>query len=261
MDFYSFGVQAAFDKFAFDPEAAQKVLALAKARQLPKASGRLVPTLAGMPGLKQHRSDTAGVHKKLTEALGPSTGKFLAAQAQQQTDATVPGRILQQTGKPTIYPGRGSIRDQFNSAVGDAFGAPPTVPAEQRKMLHSILKGHELDESSVSSRMGAAQFGHRSPDVIFREHNRVVTLPPGNAQVQAFMKHYRDPKIPELQAIDISPRLRESTLFPTNLTYGESPRLSRHARKHLINRAERNVLGPLIEHKDEIAKSIREESL
>lgn len=215
-------------KIAFGPRQANKVLSLVKKVQLPKASGRVVPSLSGSPQaskMLQSIGRSVRPYGELAPALTELGKKHLTSvpgyNMISKTKAVFPGN--------TGHLGKSMEKSDYGQALKHVVGPAPRVPPSQQKMLHAILKGHELDETSVQSRVGAAQFGHRSPDVIFREHNRLATLPKGNEGVVAMMKHFRDPR-------------EGAQLFPKGIEYGSGPRLSRHARKRLSELAERKAV-------------------
>ena len=207
-------------KIAFDEAAAAKVLSLAKKIQLPKASARIMPLMAGGPELTKSLNQTIGQLKML--GIG---AKELLPQA-IATFKNTPGAAVLKRGK-AIFPGgkggpmgvEGSVRG-IQRMIRGLLPELEKVPAGQQKMLNAILKGHELDEVAVKGSMGAGGMGHRSPDVIFREHNRVATLPRGYDETKKFMSGMRG--FAEAPA-----------LMPKEIEYGTGPRLSRHARRHL----------------------------
>src|SRR5690606_23340065 len=98
------------------------------------------------------------------------------------------------------------------------------------------MKGHELDE--VRTRPNAVQtnLSHNSPDVIFREHNRLATLPGSAAPVKKFFKTMRTWPIDQGAE-------QEQFFKPFGLQYGESPRLSRHARRRMVESLERRSIA------------------
>lgn len=216
-------------KIAFGPKQADKVLSLAKKIQLPKASRRVMPGLSGGPDAKKFMK---GVDRS-TRPYGEIAGRVAEEAKKHYKDS--PSLALTTKGKK-IFPGNtGHLGKALEeSGIGQALkrvsGPAPRVPASQQKMFHAVLKGHELDEATVPSRLGAAHFGHRSPDVIFREHNRVATLPKGNEAAVSAMKHYRG-------------KMEGSQLFPKGIEYGSGQRLSRHARKRLTALAEQKVVA------------------
>lgn len=149
-----------------------------------------------------------------------------------------PGAAQLRTAMPglPIFPGRGSTKQQL-ALGGLRLPSGPIVPAAQQKMFHAVSKGHELDESAVPFALGAKAFGHNSPDVLFREHNRLVTLPPGNEAVKGVFTRMRT-----AQGRNHPVGHTEAALFPPQIPYGEGPRLSRHARKRLTELVEEKAI-------------------
>jgi hypothetical protein len=98
------------------------------------------------------------------------------------------------------------------------------------KMIESILRGHEWDELGAKPMTAFRGMGHMSPDVILREHNRVATLPKEYGAAGSFMKDLRAGR----EAI---------SLGDYGVDYGNSPRLSRHARKRITEGLERQATG------------------
>ena len=92
------------------------------------------------------------------------------------------------------------------------------------------MKGHELAETQVAPSNSFAGFGHRSPDVILREHNMIQTLPKENEAVGDTFRSIR--------ALGEAPALKATTGFQ----YGQGPRVSRHARKHLTRLHEEEAM-------------------
>jgi hypothetical protein len=206
-------------KIAFGADQASKVLSLAKRIQLPKASARVQPFLSASP----NKSRLVGDAVRSANLISPGAGEHVRSAVESQPVS----KLVRD--RPAIFPGSGSIQKQMHSSTLGGLGNAPKVPADQRKMLHAVVKGHELDESSVRGRIGAAHYGHRSPDVIFREHNRLATLPPGNEAVRAHMKHYRE-------------GIGEASLMPARIPYGSGTRLSRHARRRLTDLQEQKTI-------------------
>jgi hypothetical protein len=208
-------------KVAFDAEQAAKVLRLAKKKQLPKASKRLVETISGAPGGNRVLGDALASLKR-TPIPGISE-----SMVREMIGHTPPARIAKRVKGGVLFPGRGAIEKQLHRETFGALGKAPAV--KNKKMLHAVIKGHELDEIAAKGRIGAAHFGHRNPDVIFREHNRLATLPKGHEDVVKFMQHYRAPR-------------EGATMFPKGMVYGQGPRLSRHARRRLSEVAEQRAV-------------------
>jgi hypothetical protein len=96
---------------------------------------------------------------------------------------------------------------------------------EQARMSYAINVGHELDELGAQpQRSFHGTFGHYSPDVVLREHNRLVTLPPGNDAVVDIQKKLREK--------------REAVALKPWLEFGQGERLSRHARRRITEQLE-----------------------
>lgn len=213
-----------FEKVAFGPKDVDKVLSLAKKIQLPKASSRVVPVLAGGPSKKKTLRDFANTGRRMAD--GKATKAFSTKDIEEVFSHDPSWRILSKNKGPAIFPGKDNLERQLRSQNTPAANAPE-IPKKQKKFLHSIVKGHELDETKVKSNAGATHLGHRSPDVIYREHNRLVTASKDNKEAIEFMKRFREG--------------RESMLFPDRIRYGEGQRLSRHARRRLSELNESKV--------------------
>lgn len=101
----------------------------------------------------------------------------------------------------------------------------------ERRTLDGVIKGHELDENVVSRRASFLPLGHNSPDVLLREHNRVTTLPADHANAKGVMQTMRGHMGEE-----------GDVLKAYGVNYGDSPRLSRHARKRITGLIEHDAL-------------------
>ena len=96
---------------------------------------------------------------------------------------------------------------------------------EQARMSYAINVGHELDELGAQPQRSFYEtFGHYSPDVVLREHNRLVTLPPGHEAVVEMQKRLREK--------------REAVALKPWLEFGQGERLSRHARRRITEQLE-----------------------
>lgn len=181
-------------KLAFDPASADKVLRVAKAKQLPRAAARTygVGAAAALrrPG-KDPAIITAGpIAKTLTKSDNVDRKAF---------DRVAPGFADEVLGS-----------------------RPPRLDDKNQKMLEAVIKGHELAELQTPDLKGLKEFyGHRSPEVLLREHNMLTTLPQEYAPTKEFMQALRRPG----EARHLSEHM--------GVQFGESPRVSRHARKHL----------------------------
>lgn len=132
----------------------------------------------------------------------------------------------------TQKPPRGDAWTYLRASQG---GPPMTVPG--RRALEGVVRGHELDElrtrpwaqglsvrGAKRRRLFGAYQGHVSPEVILKEHNKLVTLPHGvRREVTEVMQRLR-----------AGPNKEADNLATLGLTYGEGSRLSRHARKNIV---------------------------
>jgi hypothetical protein len=216
------------EKIAFGHSQINKVLSVAKKLQLPKASAKVIPFLSGSPSFKNMIRDAGKATKGFGKYAPEMKDAFTSAMKEHPIKSLGAHKAVIMPGK-TGHLGKMMRQSSTGQMLEGSLGKAPQVPAHQQKALHGVLKGHELDEATVPGRIGAAQFGHRSPDVIFREHNRLVTLPKDHEELKSYMRHFRQP-------------MEGAHLFPRGMEYGSSPRLSRHARKHLTNRAERRFV-------------------
>lgn len=189
------------EKIAFNRADAAKVLSIAKKiRTIPSSTN--TGGIAASKGKGRWLSDMKRYWRQYTEP--------------EEAERRIRGLWNQMEDKPYIH--TGSIE------YGDLNG-------KQKAMRKAISYGHELDETRVRSGFAAKPFGHDSPDVIFREHNRVVTLPEGYEELKAHMQKTRA-------------RGGESAaLFPNGIEYGKGQRLSRHARKRLTEYLERKAVA------------------
>jgi hypothetical protein len=184
------------EKVAYGLAEARKVLSLAKARQLPAAA-----------------------MKPLTP-FGKVPNTLVALGLNSENAANIPKSF-----KPLFE--RGSIVQTAPSAkiLREGLKNVPLTP-EQNILLESIAKGHELDELkaavSPSSSFWKSNFSHMSPDVLLQEHNRLVTLPPEHREALSdVMRQTRS-------------RVGDADTLSNYIDYGKSERLSRHARKRIL---------------------------
>lgn len=156
---------------------------------------------------------TSGIPNKKT------LPKFLSG-----TGGDVKGTPLKGIAGKLIFPKK---KDAYH-AVRDKLG-PDRLPAmngRQRKTFNAIIKSHEVAESSAKYHPKFfEQAHHMSPSVILREHNVLRGLPEkGKKEMTALFKSFRTD-------LDTSANVI-SKQFP-KFTYGDSPRLSRHAIKRM----------------------------
>lgn len=232
------------EKIAYDLKAAKKVLQAAKPLKLPKGSTRAI-TLPGT-GMADigSVSPIAAVAKPSLLPRDMHLGRSVAERAiSTQVPEALQPEALQQVGDllshvggtgqrmgarmpqgaivRTKTPAQRGINQSIQRAGGEALPAMQTP--EQHQILNSVLEGHEMDETMVPGGLGAKQFGHRSPEVLLREHNRVATLPSGSEPVRQYMQQLRG-------FTGETPALAE-----VGVQYGQGPRFSRHARRHLTD--------------------------
>lgn len=233
-------------KIAFDEADALRVAGLAKKIQLPAAGARTVQNYMGkamgVPGAKipvplaaVPRVQTAyagGLNtvSKVTQATPAEMPQLKAgfrtafkAQGGEGLANQMGGHIVQ---SPRSFSG---LREAARKGMGRA--TPVLRNPSQNRMMQGVLKGHELDELRVRPNAGTVPFQHFSPDVIYREHNRLATMPQGFEPVRATMQQIRAGREAE-------------ALFPPQIQYGaQGQRLSRHARRHLSEISERKMMG------------------
>lgn len=133
-------------------------------------------------------------------------------------------------------------RTPYQAAALDAL-KHTRMNGPQQKALNSVIHGHEMDEIFHASRRAkrglgpspvTEEYGHQSPDVLLREHNRLTTLPAEvRAPVTSAMKKLRA-ATGDADAIE--------DVFKGRFSFGDSPRLSRHARKRMTEALERRYV-------------------
>jgi hypothetical protein len=209
-------------KLAFGPVEADRVLQLAKARKLsPSFFGNQSKKMQGvvslLPAKKQVKYLTDQYDYAFKDLPSELFKKHRAAIAKQRSSFPAGGAILQNQPATAVLAPDPTVRR--------------AIPPNQRKMIEAVTKGHELDEISTSDALSFRRYGHNSPDVILREHNRITTLPAEYRQVGELFSKARE-GAGESQA-----------LAAYGIDYGKSGRLSRHARKRITEDLERPYAG------------------
>jgi hypothetical protein len=200
--FYSLKV---FQKRAYTLEDALKVLQVAKARKMPKGFLRIFEE-AEIP--------------RVTSLHTPSPDIFGFKQS-------FPANVEKALAKGSIVQTAPAAK-----VLRQGLSGLPLTPQENI-MVESITKGHELDELAASygntpyylNKHWHEYWSHASPDVILKEHNRLVTLP----------EHLKQGPLKLFQELRSGP-LGEANALSNYIDYGNSPRLSRHARKRILER-------------------------
>lgn len=222
-----------FSKIAFGPAEAGGVLGAAKKYVLRR--GTTLGAGYAAPGI----GSTGGDIKYLSNVLadhGADVGKARSALQNQFAESPIAPWSQR---KAVFTPNRGDGGSFLRSiakygppkAENELLGHVNSMSPTERRTLDAVLKGHELDELQVPTRLAFTPFGHRSPDVVLREHNRVATLPADHANVRGAMQALREISKGE-----------KRTLQEYGVQYGTGPRLSRHARKHITNMMEAEML-------------------
>lgn len=227
------------EKLAYGPADMGRVLGVAKKYRIrppvdigPAGAWIPPPHAKKMLATAQRHAEAAAPH-----VINPPAPVSTAQQAMEATMApfTSPGIAITPGSKPTKYPETYPVEFLF----------PSSAPLDKanRRALSSIIRGHEVDEIAAVRRrpsLVTTGAGHFSPDVILREHNRVVTLPPGFEGAAEVIRKARsgleDPLI----------------LGRFGMEYGKSPRLSRHARRRMVEALERK--GVRLDAADGLAK-------
>jgi hypothetical protein len=137
-----------------------------------------------------------------------------------------PTTFAPRKGDTTGFLRRAGVMDMLGPEVSSPVASNPG----HRRALDAVMKGHELAETQVKPSNSFMGFGHRSPDVILREHNMIQTLPADQKPVGDVLRGMRE--------YGEGPALKMTTGFE----YGKGPRISRHARKHLTNLHEQEAI-------------------
>lgn len=116
-----------------------------------------------------------------------------------------------------------TMRSTFNKDM-------PALDNKNKEVVNRIFDNHELDETKVKKLIPFA--GHLNPDVILKERNVVNTLPKEYNQAKDFVTALRKGS-GEMDA------LRGITGIPLERMEGQ--RLSRHARKRIVNKYEEGL--------------------
>lgn len=224
MDFFAFSDE--LQKIAFGPYDADKVLKVVKRIQV-RAGGRAGTAYAGSPGVTKSRKEFVAT---LVDAGLPRSEI-----TKELVNVAVPVRGFIRKGPTVLTPERGGGAKFLRTDPTVRMISKDTPRAvrsvktpAQHKMLESVLKGHELAETQVKPTWGMGHFGHRSPDVLLREHNMLTTLPKGMEPVGNTMR--------ALRAGREASALREFT----GVKFGKGSRYSRHARKRLLELYQKN---------------------
>jgi len=242
---YAYGQRAAFLKLGYDLDDAGQVLQAVKKYKLPKASRRTMAELQGTPVTpKMHRTQGAAAmhpmsfHTNDQKKLFGRMAEKIPEQAEmyngmvgtlsKDAPQLAPIRaVMGDRPKGVIFGGGSDPRRMLADAT--MMPNPPKMSPEQYKMMHSVIGGHELDELGADLNGAMLGFGHYSPDVMLKEHNRLATMPEGYEPVRQIFQHAR------------GIRGEANALSDYGITYGQGERLNRHQRKHISRLMEDDV--------------------
>lgn len=271
---YYRGVQDAFSTFklAFDERDIDKVFQRSKAVRAPQGLVHEITIPSGQTIGKRSRgisaitmntdprgrvpvsSDVLSLHKAVnpTDAtpLKDLKESLLEGATEQLQDAesafpAIKGlrRAVPNTSAPLLLSGDAftGVRD-----MADLTGHPlPKLTGPQRRAFNALVHAHELDEAAAmtgrKSRLAFGNMGHASPEVILKEHNRIVTLPEHLRPAGQALATIRKP-VPRAPVPFGGP---EGRALEGLVDIGRSARLSRHARKHITNLVHNRFLQKL----------------
>jgi len=213
------------EKIAFDWADMNRVLRLSRARTL-RLPQRLLPVgPMSVPAASKPYQLAAA-----REAV--ETGQIPAALG----DASM--RFVGQTSGKALMPKGGVVRQLEQRGMPSGV-----VKGRERKAMESLLRGHELDEVTLGAKKFDPEYTikttHVSPDVVLRERNRLLTMPP---EVRPAVTEAMSP----IRSVLDTPALERATrtVSGKGLDYGSGPRLSRHARKRISKRMKEITKSP-----------------
>jgi hypothetical protein len=165
----------------------------------------------------------------------------LAGQVPEQQAAGIERLLGQVSGKITMPQRTGGAVGQMR---GMGLPGAAAVQGKSRKAAEAIMRAHEMDEMARSAKAAsnptfATKMTHTHPDVLLREHNRITTLPEGVKEpVQGLFQNLRG-------GLE-QPVFNQATrgVGGQGLQLTQSPRLSRHARRHISDRMQQLVAEP-----------------
>ena len=239
---YGIGSALAMEKFAFGPEDAAKLMRAVQKHISPNPPIRtpkdlLAPTPRAYPSAKQH-------HRNMSDQMvGPLT------------ERGVPEEKARRFVRDMTSSSSGAPQDRAGLVLPDVSTWHPDAASfseRARKHLNALTAGHEQAEmaSYVPGRTSAVfqRSGHNSPEVMFKEHNMLVTSPEDiRAELLPWYRQMRGPSGANEAAV----------LKSVGVTYGEGPRISRHARKRLTELLDAAEAPFLSREMDEMAQGLR----
>jgi hypothetical protein len=210
------------EKLAYGPDDIRRVL-----RVTDKITAREgIPTFAAAQHTAKEQTRAARRMVERAAALAPHMVELPPEAVTQATESMV-GPIPRKGGR--IYRMKAGRGVKFPEARALA-GIFSSEPLDQKNLgaVSSVIRGHEMDELGATTRgpsIVTQGTGHGAPSVIFRESNRVATLPEDLRPAGDTMRKMRAGN----EAIHL--------FEPFGLEYGKG-RLSRHAIRRLSERLE-----------------------
>jgi hypothetical protein len=207
-------------KLAFNLRDASKVSRVFKARQIPQKNLHkdMIGEFVG------YNKDVKG----FAAATGQDVNQIMNT---QKVIGVSPGKVRAPKKGDALRFFRGTA----SKMNGVDLGPKVEFTGRQRRMLDGVTKGHEVDETIVKNKAEFMPLGHLSPDVILREHNKIVTMPEEFEPVRRFLRKVRN----TLGEAPVAEAHMNNASGPKGFTYGRGQRLSRHARKRMTDILER----------------------
>jgi len=262
MSLYTSGQQHALIKLGFGPEDATKLFKATKKYKLPKAGVRqysrgiqsmledsgllrsdakaMANTAYSIPGAKRSREAFKPLQAYADRMSSAVTNPGLKQQISDSVSGVNPALPPSSTagelqrdfgahGQSWISMGKGDVASSLQglgTLPDDMQNTLKTMSPEKKRMLNAVMEGHELDELKTKPKVMFRGMGHVSPDVILREHNKLVTLPDELKGITDILQPFRQ---------------NEKELLNPYMQYGQGERLSRHARKRITDMLERDA--------------------
>lgn len=274
MSFYIIGCYAALEKLAFGPKEVPRIMKLVKpvARHSKREMGSVdIPSMERLGILEDMRT--------IPSRMSPKRIK------QQRSFAQGSLERLNKMEPRMFLPEKGEAASSIAKAMGKgkpgrrARALAGSMTPQQKKVMDSMVAGHELDELVLSRHMKPGiqnpfeEYGHVNPRVILREHARVATLPKSQQPVREFQQlmraHFPGPRTSQMFK-PTTPIPNEAELLEMatrgvggrpGIAYGTpGTRLSRSAQKRVSYRMQ-EILDKISRQYDVEAKTFYEKSM
>ena len=216
------GVEDGLEKLAISPKDLAHVAKLAKSQlAAPAWLRRKLKPLVGVAGGSPEQGKRV-TEKFIVGRLGLSRQEV--KEAKKVAFAALPKEVhlLQELARRT---GRPSL-----AVNPTALLRGRGMPGVLQKSLNHMFWAHERDEAKFlagkASKVLPMRGGHNHPEVLLREHNRLVTFP--EPKVSEGFKHMRNFIGEYLPKINYTWKGQKKMW-----EYGVTPRVSRHERRHI----------------------------